>query len=78
VLYTEPPITPSHWVQSLSRVHREGQRNAVTVRMAVAKGTLQRHLVNQLADKEALIMPVQKALAYLTVSEIRKIVFGEE
>jgi len=78
VLYTEPPITPSHWVQSLSRVHREGQRNAVTVRMAVAKGTLQRHLVNQLADKEALIMPVQKAIPYLTVSEIRKIVFGEE
>lgn len=78
VFYTEPPITPSHWVQSLSRVHREGQRNAVTVRMAVAKGTLQRHLVNQLAEKEKLIMPVQKAIAYLTTSEIRRIVFGEE
>lgn len=76
VLYAEPPITPSHWVQSLSRVHREGQRNSVTVRMAVAKGTLQRHIVSQLTEKEELIMPVQGSRAYLTDVEVRNIVFG--
>lgn len=76
VLYVEPPITPSHWVQSLSRVHREGQRKSVTVRMGVARGTLQRHIVNQLTDKEQLIMPVQGSKAYLTSVEVRNIVFG--
>lgn len=76
VLYVEPPITPSHWVQSLSRVHREGQRKSVTVRMGVARGTLQRHIVNQLTDKEQLIMPVQGSKAYLTDVEVRNIVFG--
>ena len=35
-------------------------------------------MIESLQREEALIMPVQKALAYLTVSEIRKIVFGEE
>ena len=76
VFYTEPPITPSHWVQSLSRVHREGQTRSVTVRMAVARKTLQRHIVDELTRKESLIMPVQKAKAYLSTSEIRKIIFG--
>lgn len=76
VLYAEPPITPSHWTQSLSRVHREGQKKAVTVRMAVAKGTLQRHLVDRLSEKEALIQPVQGAKAYLTREEITRLIFG--
>lgn len=78
VLYAEPPITPSHWTQSLSRVHREGQKLSVTVRMAIARGTLQRHLTTRLSDKEALIQPVQGAKAYLTTLDIRRIVFGED
>ncbi len=77
VLYTEPPITPSHWTQSLSRVHREGQTRSVTVRMAIANGTLQRHLTTRLSEKEALIQPVQGAKAYLTPADIKRIVFGE-
>jgi SNF2 family DNA or RNA helicase len=78
VLYAEPPITPSHWTQSLSRVHREGQKQAVTVRMAIARGTLQRHLTTRLSEKEALIQPIQGAKAYLTPADIRRIVFGGE
>jgi SNF2 family DNA or RNA helicase len=75
VLYTEPPITPSHWTQSLSRVHREGQTQSVTVRMSIARGTLQRHLTTRLSEKEALIQPVQGAKAYLTPADIKRIVF---
>lgn len=78
VLYTEPPITPSHWTQSLSRVHREGQTQSVTVRMSIARGTLQRHLTTRLSEKEALIQPVQGAKAYLTPADIKRIVFGED
>ena len=78
VLYVEPPITPSHWTQSLSRVHREGQQKVVTIRMGVALGTLQRDRVTSLKDKEALINPVQGSRAYLSKEEIRRVLFGEE
>jgi len=44
--------------------------------MAVAKGTLQRHLVDRLSEKEALIQPVQGAKAYLTREEITRLIFG--
>lgn len=78
ILYTEPPVTPAHWVQSLSRVHRSGQAKSVTVRMGVAKGTIQRHLINRLSEKEALVNPVQGSESYLTREQVRKIVFGLE
>ncbi|MBK8114660.1 MAG: DEAD/DEAH box helicase [Candidatus Accumulibacter sp.] len=78
VLYTEPPVTPSHLTQSLSRVHREGQRQAVTVRLGVALGTLQRSIVTKLTAKEALIAPIQGSYAYLTKDEMRTILFGGE
>lgn len=76
VLYAEPPITPSHFVQSLSRVHREGQTRSVTVRLGVARGTMQRHLVNLLTEKEALVMPIQGSAVMLSPEDVRRIVFG--
>ena len=71
-LYVEPPIAVSHWTQSLSRIHREGQRKVVTVRMAVALGTIQQKQVRSLSDKEALVNPVQGSKA-----ELRAALFGE-
>ena len=62
----------SHWTQSLSRVHREGQRNVVTVRMAVALGTIQQERIRSLSDKEALVNPIQ-----LSKAELRAALFGE-
>lgn len=76
VLYAEPPITPSHFVQSLSRVHRDGQTQSVTVRLGVAKGTMQRHLVEQLTKKEALVMPIQGSAVLLSTEDVRRIIFG--
>ena len=59
VFYAEPPITPTSWTQSLSRVHRDGQKRNVTVRMGIALGTCQPKLVRSLSDKEALVNPLQ-------------------
>lgn len=65
ILYVEPPIAVSHWTQSLSRAHRDGQKNLVTVRMAQAIGTIQQHLVKRLTEKEALVNPIQGSRALL-------------
>lgn len=71
VLYVEPPLSVSQWTQSLSRVHREGQKRPVTVRMLMAAGTLQEHIVASLAQKEDLVNPLQGSKALL-----RAAVFG--
>lgn len=65
ILYVEPPVSVSQLTQSLSRVHRNGQKNAVTVRMAIATGTIQKHVTDRLADKEALVNPLQLSKAVL-------------
>lgn len=72
VLYVEPPITPTHWVQSLSRAHRTGQTKAVTVRMGQAAGTIQKHLISTLTAKEAVVNPLQGSRAML-----QEALFGE-
>ena len=58
-LYVEPPIALSHWTQSLSRVHREGQKSSTTIRMATAIGTIQERVLRSLMAKEELISPLQ-------------------
>lgn len=71
VLYVEPPIAVMHWTQSLSRIHREGQTQPVTVRMLMALGTIQEHLVASLTEKEDLVNPLQGSKAML-----REAIFG--
>ena len=71
VLYVEPPISVSQWTQSLSRVHREGQKKPVTVRMLVAMGTIQEHIVSSLTEKENVVNPLQGSKAML-----REAIFG--
>ena len=72
IIYLEPPVSLSQWTQSLSRVHRSGQRKVVTVRMAVALGTIQQKQIRSLSDKEALVNPLQGSKA-----ELRAALFGE-
>ena len=71
VLYVEAPVAVSHLTQSLSRVHRDGQRNVVTVRLGVAAGTIQNHDVRSLTAKEALVNPLQ-----LSKARLRDIIMG--
>lgn len=68
VLYLEPPIAVTHFIQSFSRVHREGQKSVVTVRMATALKTLQQYLVRRLSEKEDLVQPLQGSKAVLKVA----------
>ena len=72
VLYLEPPIAVMHFVQSLSRVHRDGQTKVVTVRLATALSTIQQYLVRRLSEKEALVQPLQGSRAMLKAA-----LFGE-
>lgn len=65
VLYIEPPVAVSHWTQSLSRVHREGQTLPCNIRMAIAQGTVQVSRLLSLTHKEALVNPVQQSRAVL-------------
>ena len=65
ILYVEPPIAVSHWIQSLSRCHRDGQKLPVTVRMAQALGTIQVRLIQSLTNKEELVNPLQQSRALL-------------
>lgn len=64
-LYVEPPITPTIFTQSLSRLHRDGQTETVIVRMACALGTIQEHLLKSVSAKDSLIQPLQGSKAVL-------------
>ena len=71
VLFIEPsPL--SEYIQALSRVHREGQRRVVTVRIASANGTIQQARLAALAAQEELVQPLQGSKA-----ELRAALFGE-
>ena len=65
VFYAEPPVAVSHWTQSLSRVHRDGQRSVCNIRMGCALGTIQQHVVEALTAKEELVNPLQQSKALL-------------
>lgn len=65
IIYVEPPVAVTHLTQSLSRVHRDGQREAVTVRLGLATGTVQHMRVKALTAKEALVNPLQMSRARL-------------
>ena len=71
-LYVEPPIATSHWTQSLSRIHRDGQHKPVTIRMGVALGTVQGKLLANLSEKEGLVNPLQGSKA-----ELKAALFGQ-
>lgn len=72
ILYIEPPVSLSQYVQSMSRVHREGQKGVATIRFATALGTLQQRMVRSLSQKEDLVMPLVGSKAVL-----RSAIFGD-
>ena len=65
IVYIEPPVSVSQLTQSLSRIHREGQKKPVTVRLCIATGTIQKYVTDRLADREALVNPLQLSKAVL-------------
>jgi hypothetical protein len=64
-MYVEPPQAVRHWTQSLSRIHRDGQRLPCNIRMATALGTVQQSRMESLSNKEALVNPIQMTKALL-------------
>lgn len=72
VLFIEPPPL-SNYIQALSRVHRDGQRHVVTVRIASANGTIQQTRLKALASQEELVQPLQGSKANL-----RCALYGED
>ena len=59
IFYFEPPITPAQLDQSLSRLYRDGQMEAVTVRIGMAEGTCQVRQVSALVEKKELVDTLQ-------------------
>jgi SNF2 family DNA or RNA helicase len=68
MIFLEPPQTPSQLEQCIARLHRNGQRNGVHVRMAVADGTVQVRQIQALLDKESLIAKVIRTPEMLRAS----------
>lgn len=64
VLFIEPPPL-ANYIQALSRVHRNGQRQVVTVRVASANGTVQQTRLKALVAQEELVQPLQGSKASL-------------
>lgn len=71
VLFIEPPPL-ANYIQALSRVHRDGQRCVVTVRVASANNTVQQTRLKALAAQEELVQPLQGSKA-----ELRAALFGD-
>lgn len=58
-LFLETPIVPAHFHQGVARVHRDGQTKAPVIRIAIAEGTIQERLHQQLLEKDALVNKIQ-------------------
>lgn len=58
MLFVELPYTAAALRQAVARLHRDGQRNGVNVRVAIAKHTLQCRLWEIVMDRDALINSV--------------------
>jgi SNF2 family DNA or RNA helicase len=58
MLFLEMPTVPGLFAQVVARLQRGGQKNQVSVRMAIAEGTLQVRRFNQLMDNDTLINTV--------------------
>lgn len=65
VLYIEQPGSVTQLTQSLSRVHRNGQKEVCNIRLGSALQTLQPMRWAQLTAKEALVNPLQLSRAML-------------
>lgn len=71
-LFVETPTVAKDFYQSLGRIWRDGQRNKVHCRIAVAEGTLQVRKLRQLLNNDDLVSQVQRSYADLAAE-----MFGE-
>lgn len=59
-LHIETPVSPMLAVQSFGRLDRVGQKHKPTIRVAVAKGTIQEKLLERLLDKSDIVEVVER------------------
>lgn len=70
-LFIESPVVPKDFEQAVGRLFRSGQRRRVTVRIAIAEGTLQNRLHQQLLKNDALVNSVQG-----NFKDLREAIYG--
>ncbi len=70
-LFLEAPITPKDFEQGVGRLDRDGQKEHVTVRVAIAEGTIQVRRWNDLMQTDALANRVQGGF-----QDLRDAIFG--
>ena len=73
VLFIESPIVPRDFHQLVARVHRNGQKQRVNIRIAYALDTIQVHLHGRLLDKDELINTLVRG-----PEDLRKALYGQE
>lgn len=71
-LFLEMPIVPKDFHQAVGRVCREGQTRKPVVRIAIAKGTIQERLYNNLLAKDSLVNKVQRSF-----QDLRDAIYGQ-
>lgn len=72
VLFLEEPLIPIDFEQACGRVYRNGQKNRVQIRVAVAEGTIQVHLHELLMNKDELVNKVVRSY-----KDIRDALYGK-
>lgn len=71
-LFLEMPIVPKDFHQAVGRVCREGQTRKPVIRIAIAKGTIQERLYNNLLAKDSLVNKVQRSF-----QDLREAIHGQ-
>lgn len=72
ILFLELPIIPKDFIQAVGRLGRAGQKYNVRCRIAVAEGTIQESLLQDVLKKDVLINKVQRGFA-----DLRDLIFGK-
>jgi SNF2 family DNA or RNA helicase len=72
VFFLEIPVIPRDFHQAVARLHREGQKHPVHVRVGVAEGTMQPRMLQSLLAKDGIVAKVQR-----TATDLRAAIFGE-
>lgn len=73
MLVVEAPTTPTPFEQVVARLDRDGQKDAVHVRVAIALGTVQVGMFKSLLDNDELAISVQGGY-----KSLRSSVYGDE
>lgn len=71
-LFLETPIVPKDFHQAVGRVAREGQEKVPVVRIAIAKGTIQERLFNNLLVNDSVVNKVQRSY-----QDLRDAIYGK-